>query len=165
MNSKTHIQYGLIISVIVILFSTLFYILHINTEKWTQWVGVVVIFAGVIVSCIQFAKANDGNVTFGNVFGNGFKTTAIIALVTIAFSLLFVLIFPDIKEQALEQVRLDMEKQGQADDVIDKAVAMTDKMFIVFLLAGGIFGTLFFGAIASLIGAAIAKKNPNTRAI
>jgi len=165
MNSKTHIQYGLIISAIVILFSTLFYILHINTQKWTQWVGVLIMFVGVIISCIQFAKANDGNVTFGNVFGNGFKTTAIVALVTIAFSVLFVLIFPDIKEQALEQVRLDMEKQGQADDVIDKAVAMTDKMFIVFLLAGGIFGTLFFGVIASLIGAAIAKKNPNTRAI
>jgi len=165
MNSKTHIQYGLIISAIVILFSTLFYILHINTQKWTQWVGVLIMFVGVIISCIQFAKTNDGNVTFGNVFGNGFKTTAIVALVTIAFSVLFVLIFPDIKEQALEQVRLDMEKQGQADDVIDKAVAMTDKMFIVFLLAGGIFGTLFFGVIASLIGAAIAKKNPNTRAI
>jgi hypothetical protein len=165
MNSKTHIQYGLIISAIVILFSTLFYILHINTQKWTQWVGVLIMFVGVIISCIQFAKANDGNVTFGNVFGNGFKTTAIVALVTIAFSVLFVLIFPDIKEQALEQVRLDMEKQGQADDVIDKAVAMTDKMFIVFLLAGGIFGTLFFGVIASLIGAAVAKKNPNTRAI
>jgi hypothetical protein len=165
MNSKTHIQYGLIISAIVILFSTLFYILHINTQKWTQWVGVAIMFVGVIISCIQFAKANDGNVTFGNVFGNGFKTTSIVALVTIAFSVLFVLIFPDIKEQALEQVRLDMEKQGQADDVIDKAVAMTDKMFIVFMLAGGIFGTLFFGAIASLIGAAVAKKNPNTRAI
>lgn len=165
MNSKTHIQYGLIISAIVILFSTLFYILHINTQKWTQWVGVVIMFVGVIISCIQYAKANDGNVTFGNVFGNGFKTTAIVALMTIAFSVLFVLIFPDIKEQALEQVRLDMEKQGQADDVIDKAVAMTDKMFIVFLLAGGIFGTLFFGVIASLIGAGIARKNPNTRAI
>lgn len=165
MKSKTHIQYGLIISAIVIFFSTLFYILHINTEKWTQWVGVVIMFAGVILSCIQYAKANDGNVTFGNVFGNGFKTTAIIALVTIAFSALFVLIFPDIKEQALEQVRLDMEKQGQADDVIDKAVAMTDKMFMVFLLAGGIFGTLFFGVIASLIGAGIAKKNPNTRPV
>jgi len=36
-------------------------------------------------------------------------------------------------------------------------------MFMVFVLAGGIFGTLFFGAIASLIGAAVAKKNPNVQ--
>jgi uncharacterized membrane protein len=125
----------------------------------------VIMFVGVIVSCIQYAKVNNGNVTFGNVFGNGFKTTSIVALLTILVGVLFVLIFPDIKEQALEQVRRDMEKQGQADDVIDKAVAMTDKMFIVFMLAGGIFGTLFFGAIASLIGAAVAKKNPNARPI
>ena len=165
MNTKTHIQYGLIISAIAILLSTLFYILHINTQKWTQWVGVVIMFVGVIISCIQYAKLSDGNVAFGNVFANGFKTTSIVALLTVLFGVLFVLIFPDIKEQALEQVRLDMEKQGQADDVIDKAVSMTDKMFIVFMLAGGIFGTLFFGAIASLIGAAVAKKNPNARPV
>lgn len=163
MNNKTHLQYGLIISAIIILLSVIFYILKLNEQQWTQWVGLVIMFIGVIISCIQYAKLNDGNVTFGNVFANGFKTTSVVALLTVLFSVIFVLIFPDIKEKALEKVRLDMEKQGQSDDMIEKAVSMTDKMFMVFILAGGIFGTLLFGAIASLIGAAAAKKNPNVR--
>ncbi|GAA0547904.1 DUF4199 domain-containing protein [Chitinophaga japonensis] len=162
-KNKIHLQYGLILSAILVLLSVLYYVMNLNTAKWTQWVNILIMFAGVIFTCIQYAKANDGNVTFGNVFASGFKTTAIIALITVLFGVLFVLIFPEIKEKALEQVRLDMEKQGQSDEVIENAIAMTDKMFMVFMLAGGIFGTLFFGAIASLIGAAVAKKNPTVK--
>jgi len=163
MHKSNHLQYGLVISAIIILLSVVFYVLNLSTESWVKWVSTVVIFAGVIFTCIQFAKLNNGNVTFGNVFANGFKTTSLIALVTVLFSVVFILIFPDIKEKALEQARLQMEKQGQSDEIIEKAIAMTSKMFLVFVLAGGIFGTLFFGAIASLIGAAIAKKNPNVQ--
>ncbi|SEN08029.1 Protein of unknown function [Chitinophaga rupis] len=163
MHKSNHLQYGLVISAILILLSVLFYVLNLSTESWVKWVSTVVIFVGVIFTCTQFAKLNDGNVTFGNVFANGFKTTSLIALVTVLFSVVFILIFPDIKEKALEEARRQMEKQGQSDDVIEKAIAMTSKMFMVFVLAGGIFGTLFFGAIASLIGAAVAKKNPNVQ--
>ncbi|WP_217607072.1 DUF4199 domain-containing protein [Chitinophaga sp. GbtcB8] len=163
MHKSNHLQYGLVISAILILLSVLFYVMNLSTESWVKWVSTVVIFVGVIFTCTQFAKLNDGNVTFGNVFANGFKTTSLIALVTVLFSVVFILIFPDIKEKALEEARRQMEKQGQSDDVIEKAIAMTSKMFMVFVLAGGIFGTLFFGAIASLIGAAVAKKNPNVQ--
>jgi hypothetical protein len=163
MHKSNHLQYGLVISAILILLSVLFYVMNLSTESWVKWVSTVVIFVGVIFTCTQFAKLNNGNVTFGNVFANGFKTTSLIALVTVLFSVVFILIFPDIKEKALEEARRQMEKQGQSDDVIEKAIAMTSKMFMVFVLAGGIFGTLFFGAIASLIGAAVAKKNPNVQ--
>ena len=37
---------------------------------------------------------------------------------------------------------------------------MTKKFFLPFALGGAILGTGFLGAIASLIGAAVAKKNP-----
>lgn len=161
MNNKNHLQYGLVISAIIILLSVLFYVMNLSGEKWTQWVAIGIMFVGVLFTCIQFAKINNGNVTFGNVFANGFKTVSVIALITTLFSVIFVLLFPEIKEKALEQVRLDMEKQGQSDEIIETAINMTSKMFMVFMIAGGIFGTLFFGAIASLIGAAAAKKNPN----
>jgi len=163
MHKSNHLQYGLVISAIIILLSVLFYVLNLSTASWVKWVSTAVIFVGVIYTCTQFAKLNDGNVTFGNVFANGFKTTSLIALVTVLFTVVFILIFPDIKEKALEEARRQMESQGQSDEIIEKAIAMTSKMFMVFVLACGIFGTLFFGVIASLIGAAVAKKNPNVQ--
>jgi hypothetical protein len=38
---------------------------------------------------------------------------------------------------------------------------MLKKFFIPFVTAGLIVGFLIFGCICSLIGAAVAKKNPN----
>jgi hypothetical protein len=44
---------------------------------------------------------------------------------------------------------------------MDKAIEISRKFFTTFLIAGTLVGYLIFGAIASLIGAAITKKNPN----
>jgi hypothetical protein len=44
--------------------------------------------------------------------------------------------------------------------MIEQGIAMTKKLFLPFAIAGAIFGTGFLGAIGSLIGAAVAKKNP-----
>ena len=38
---------------------------------------------------------------------------------------------------------------------------MTKKFIMVFLVGGTLLGYLFFGALASLIGAAVTKKEPN----
>jgi hypothetical protein len=139
--------------------------MNLSAARWTQWVHTAIMFIGVIITCIQFSKLNDGDVTFGSVFANGFRTTAVIAVITVLFSVIFVLVFPDIKEKALEEARRQMEAQGQSDEMIEKALAMTSKMFMVFVVAGGVFGTLLFGVIASLIGAAAAKKNPRPQAL
>jgi hypothetical protein len=165
MQKSNHLQYGLVISAIIILLSVVFYVMNLSAARWTQWVHTAIMFIGVIITCIQFSKLNDGDVTFGSVFANGFRTTAVIAVITVLFSVIFVLVFPDIKEKALEEARRQMEAQGQSDEMIEKALAMTNKMFMVFVVAGGVFGTLLFGVIASLIGAAAAKKNPRPQAL
>jgi hypothetical protein len=44
---------------------------------------------------------------------------------------------------------------------MDTAIEISRKFFMAFLIAGTLVGYLAFGAIASLIGAAVTKKNPN----
>jgi hypothetical protein len=46
------------------------------------------------------------------------------------------------------------------DEIIEQALTMTRKFFIPFAVGGILIGTGIFGAIGSLIGAAVAKKNP-----
>jgi len=58
-------------------------------------------------------------------------------------------------------MRQGMEDQGKLDDdKIDQTVKMFSKNFILFVVGGALFMYLLFGVIASLIGAAITKKNP-----
>lgn len=160
MTKKNHISYGLVISALLIIISILLYVFNMDTASWTRWLSGAVIFAGIIIACLNYAKENEGNVSFGNVFSNGFKAAAVIAIVTTIFSLIFINVVPGVKEKAIEMARTQMEKQGQSDEVIEKGLAMTRKFFTVFLIAGSIFGTLVWGLIASLIGAAVAKKKP-----
>ncbi len=83
----------------------------------------------------------------------------IITLMMITWSFLSVIIFPDIKVKAMEMAREEMVKKGVPDERIDSYIEMTKKYWNLFLVAGGLFGNLFYGAIFSLIGGAVAKKN------
>jgi preprotein translocase subunit SecF len=118
----------------------------------------------LIVVCINYANQKSNYVTFGNVFGYGFKTTAIIALITVVYSLLSIyVIFPETRDLALEQSRKQMEQQGRlSEDQIDGALETVRKGFLLIVLLSAIFGTLIFGAISSVLGAAFAKKKPVT---
>lgn len=104
----------------------------------------------------------NNQVTFGNVFAHGFKMSAVIAVILIIWSVLSILvIFPEIKEKAIETARQQMEDGGKmSESQIDQALEITRKFFMVFVIGGALLGTLIIGAIASLIGAGIAKKKP-----
>jgi hypothetical protein len=55
-----------------------------------------------------------------------------------------------------------MQAKGNiTEEQINAGLEMTKKFFMVFLVGGTLIGYLFFGTIASLIGAAVTKKNPN----
>jgi hypothetical protein len=63
----------------------------------------------------------------------------------------------------MDTARKQMEEKNQLSaEQIENGIAFAKKSFIIFLILGVIFLYLFFGAIASLIGAAVAKKNPQS---
>ena len=60
----------------------------------------------------------------------------------------------------MEEARKNMQEKNLSEEQMDKAIEITQKFFTTFLIAGTLFGYIILGAIASLIGAAITKKNP-----
>jgi NADH:ubiquinone oxidoreductase subunit 6 (subunit J) len=104
----------------------------------------------------------DANVTFGNVFADGFKTSAAVTAIMIVFTIISLkLLFPEMIDKALEQAQANMSKQNNmSEEQIETAMTMTKKFFIPFAIGGALIIYLLIGAIASLIGAAAAKKNP-----
>ena len=158
-----HMVVGLIIAlVIVILFLSFYYTGNAFNKGPLSWLPICVFGGGIIFSVVQFAKANNHNVTFGSCFSYGFKATAIIAIIMAIFVFCFITFVPEYKEQFVEYLRSEMEKKsGNLDeDQMDKSVNMISRFFTISAVGGGLFLNLFIGAIASLIGAAVAKKNP-----
>ena len=152
---------GLIISLVVIVLGIAGYFTDLAFSGWFNWVVNIVMFAAIIFACVHFANEKEGYVTFGNVFSHGFKVSLVIAVILLVYSLLSTtLLFPEIKEKTLEMQRLKMEEKGVAEDQIETAMNFTKKYFTAFMIFGVLIGTLIFGCIASLIGAAVAKKKP-----
>lgn len=161
----TSVNAGLIISVVLIALSVIIYV-AISDMKQQQnfgYISYLIMIGGLIYTCLTYAKQNGGNVTFGNVFSFGFKTTAVIASVMVVFTILSVtVLFPEMKDKAMEAAREQMETNDQLSDAqIDQALEMTQKFFVPFAIGGALIGYLIIGVIGSLIGAAAAPKNPN----
>jgi hypothetical protein len=153
---------GLVISLFIIIFSMVLYFTGQTTNQTLSYLQYVILISGIIWSCVSFAKQLNGNVTFGNVFAHGFKTTAVvIVLVTIYTILAIKVLFPEMLNIIIEQAKENMRKQQNVtDEQIDKGVSFMKNNFMTFAVAGTILLFGIVGLISSLIGAAVAKKNP-----
>ena len=155
------IMKGVIISLLLIVLSLIAYFTGQDTATWNQWLVNIILFGGILWACISYGKQLNNNVTFGNVFTHGFKVSSLVTLFLIFFTVIFFLLFPEVKEKGLDAARTKMEKSGDfSDDQIEQGIALTRKFFYVFAIGGLMFAYMIIGTIASLIGAAITKKDP-----
>ncbi len=153
--------YGLIVSIILIVVSLGFHFTSFAYDSWTQYISILIHIVGIILMCAAYGKQQQGQVTFGNVFGKAFRMIALITVIMIVWGLLSNYIFPEIREHAMELARMEMEKNNMEEDTMDKALSITEKFYSILLVAGTVFSFVFWGLLGALIGALITKKNKN----
>lgn len=157
----SHFVAGLIIGAVIIIYSLLLNFTGKGQDRTMGWIAYLLFAGGLILFINLWGKAKDNNVTFGNLFSYGFKTTAIATLLILFCLLVVILALPDFKQKFLDAMRTGMEAQDKMDDEkIDKAIGFFSRNFVLIILGGALFMYLLFGAIASLIGAAVTKKKP-----
>ncbi len=158
-QKQIHIPYGLISGIAMVIVGVSIYLAGFAFVKGMQYVAYLPLLVGVILNGMAFSKANDGYVTFGNIFGSCFKMSMIVTIVMVAWGLLSLYILPEMKDKAIEMARAEMAKNpNMTDEMMDMSINMMKKYYNVFMVAGSVFGSLVAGAIFSLIAAAIAPK-------
>jgi len=159
----TPVVKGLIISLVLVVFGLGTYFSGQTANKALGYLQYAILIGGVIWACINYSNQMNNNVTFGNVFAHGFKTTSVVTVIMIIYTVLALkVLFPEMADMAVDQARIELEKRKMADDQIGSAINMTQKFMIPFAIGGILVAFLFMGCIASLIGAGVAKKNPQT---
>lgn len=153
---------GIIISLILIVYGLIIYFVDGMQHPALSYVQYALFLAGIIWACVSYSKQLNANVTFGNLFAHGFKTTAVITVIVLIYTILaFKVLFPEMVDKSIEITRQKMEASGKAtDSQIDQQVSMMKDHFTLFAVVGVIIGFAVLGLISSLIGAAVAKKNP-----
>jgi hypothetical protein len=151
---------GIILALIIIILGIAGYYSDLAFSNWYNWAVNGVFFVGLIIVCVHFANQKEGYVTFGKVFMHGFITTIVTTVILLIYTFIaFKVLFPEMQDKIAEMQIQEMEKRDMSSEQIEQATSMMTKFFWPFLILGVIFGNLIIGCIASLIGAAIAKKN------
>lgn len=160
----SHLTKGLIISLILVVLDLISGFAKFKFEDWFTYIPTIILAAALIWACISYANQMNNRVTFGNVFAHGFKTSAVVACIMIVYTLLSIfVIFPETKDMALEKAREKMEENPDLpEDAVEQGIEMTRRLFVPFAIGASLIGTLIVGVLASVLGAAFAKKNPPT---
>lgn len=153
---------GLIISLALIAFGLIIYFIDDMRHPELSYIQYAIFLAGIVWACITYSKQLNANVTFGNLFAHGFKTTAVITIIILIYTVLaLTVLFPDMVDKSIEMTRQKMEEGGKAtDSQIDQTINMMKDHFVLFTVVSVIIGFAIMGAISSLIGAAVARKKP-----
>lgn len=158
---KTHLTFGILIGVIMVLIFVVLYVFGFATNRSLGLLPALVLIVLIIIAQINHAKALDGHITYGNLFATGFKTTCVATCIFIVFLAIFIWVVPDYKTMMLEMIREKMAQNRQlTEDQINKAMGVTKRFFTISAIGGSILQSLFIGCIGSLIGAGVAKKKP-----
>lgn len=159
-KKQTHIVYGFITGIIMVIVSLVLYLTGLMFKSnYMSMLSMVPFLIGIILNGMAYSKANEGFVTFGNVFGSCFKLSMIVAIVLVAWNVIALFALPEMKTKIMEIQREAYAKSKMSDEQIEMTMNMMKKYWNVFAIGGVILSMLFWGAIFSLIGGAIAKKN------
>jgi hypothetical protein len=161
-KSSDYLGVAVVISLLLIVLDLIGGFAHLRFESWFKWCSTLILVAGLIIACIQYGKQKTDGLTFGNVFGYGFKIALIISVFMVVYTLISInVIFPEYLGQLLEKSRSDMEaKGGLSEAQIDQGIAITKKFMQPVPLSIFTFVVLLFiGTIGSLLGAAFTKKS------
>lgn len=152
---------GVIISLILIVFSLIIQFLNLSKNKGLSSLQFIILIVGIIWSGVSFAKQMQGNVSFGNIFTHAFKTAAAVTAIMVVYAIISIkFISPETMDMALQEARTGMEQKNMSDDQIDTALTFTKKFFVPLTAGGILLSFLIMGVIAALISAAVSKKNP-----
>lgn len=125
-----------------------------------RWLTYIIFIVGVIIAIRHYGQQINYNSTFGNYFAHGFKISALVTIIMIAYSVIFISLFPEFKEEALAEARKQMQSDKNISaESMEKGIDIAKRFFMIGMIGGILFFYLVTGAIASLIGAAITKKD------
>jgi hypothetical protein len=130
-----------------------------NPNKGIQYVSYLIIFGGLFVGTLQYRKANEGFLSFGQGYKAGILMTLIIAVISCISFAIFLQVHPEFPDKMMEMQRIAMVNRGMPSEQMDMALNIAKKftsppIMMIFALVG----SLICGAIISLLTAGICSK-------
>ena len=158
---KNALNWGLIVGIVLIIYSILMYFLDLSLEKWVSWVSYILLIGGIVYSTIQYRdNVLGGSITYVQALGFGVLISLFAAVLSGIYSyVFFTFIDPDFIDKIVEMTQQQMLDQGLSEDQVEQAMEMQKgfmKPWVMVLIS--IPALTFMGFIFSLITSIFLKK-------
>jgi len=158
---KFAMTYGLYVGLASIVYSVVLYFAGISLNSAASNLGLLILILGIGISVKNYRDLENGGFLE---FGEGFKIGVLVSMFSGVFSSFYQLIFMKFIDPSI----LDKMKDMYYENAIEKGMSeaqlsqMDGMMGIIYnpfvLFLAGILSSLIFGALISLVAAAILKK-------
>lgn len=156
---------GLVTGIAMILVSVIIYYTKGNFENKLQYITYSIYVAGIIWTLIEFSRSLNNPNKFGAYFSQGFKCFIVVTLLMVVFTVAFLLLQPQLKDEMAVFYRAELVKTGNYTmPEIEEKLTVAKKSFIPSLVMGAIFGYLVIGAMVTAITAGFLMQKIKTAA-
>ena len=125
-----------------------------NFDNGLQYIVYTTYVAGILWTLFTFKKEKGNNATFKQYFAEGFKCFIVVTLLMVLFTLVFILMHPELKEQMVTLMRADYANAKDLTPVdIENKIDAAKKFFLPGFLMGAMLSYLAIGAMISAVGA------------
>lgn len=163
-TGKYALNYGVFLGIISIIFSLMLFSLDMHYQGGFAVMGVSIVLTiiFIVIAMMQFKKANNGFMSFGQALKIGVGLSLVGGIIGVLFNQVLInFIDPDTMTKAFEFQREQLISAGELSiETIDAQLEMgksfsTPAMQIAF----GLVGSIIFGFILSLVPGLILKKS------
>ncbi len=157
--TKVATKWALISAVTGIVITYAFEFLAVDQNSSAKYITYIPFIAFLFLAQKEFREELGGYITFGEAYSTGFRYSLFTGLILALFTFIYLKwLSPAMMDQVVEATRTSLEEKDTPSEQADKALEMTKEwgpLFGAFAIA---IGYAVFGAIVSLVGAAIFKK-------
>lgn len=148
--------YGIIIAVICMALTVIFYVTNQYGTLWTGFCTSLVFFLGVMLSIVHYNGRHHNQTSMKSSFAMGFRTTLLATFLVAVFSLVFHFLVVSGEGHYMVQ-----QENGTGTTVVSNQNTEQQKFWIMFL-GNVLFANISMGALAAVLAALVFKANQKT---
>jgi len=157
--TKVATKWALINLAAVVIFTYAVQFLNLDANGPVKWVGNVLMITFLFLTIKEYRDELGGFMSFGQGFSAGFRYSVFAGVLAGVFvGLYYGILSPDSFVKLMQPTRAAFEQKGMSTEEVEKAMGMLMKYGPLSSAFGVAVVYAIMGAIVSLIGAAIFKK-------
>ena len=157
--TKVATKWALISAVTGIIITYAFEFLDVDQNSSVKYLSYIPFIAFLFLAQKEFRDELGGYISFGDAYSTGFRYSLFTGLIVALFTYIYLTwLSPGMMDKIVDAAQAGLEEKDTPTDQAEKALQMTREWGPLFGAFGVAIGYAIFGAIVSLIGAAIFKK-------